>query len=105
LTLFPELRQKYVSPSEVDNTTRQVIQAQLENAPLRLLDTSTGYLCDREAQISAFMKSTEYKEILSSSMTHAPLQMGPIEEAVAKYFSWVMLSHTWESKEPLLHDI
>jgi hypothetical protein len=51
------------------------------------------------------MKSTEYKEILSSSMTNAPLQMGPIEEAVAKYFSWVMLSHTWESKEPLLHDI
>jgi hypothetical protein len=51
------------------------------------------------------MKSTEYKEILSSSMTRVPLQTEPIEEAVARYFSWVMLSHRWESKEPLLHDI
>ncbi|KAG2346810.1 hypothetical protein BDR05DRAFT_981412 [Suillus weaverae] len=100
-----KLRQNYVSPSEVDSTTRQVIQAQLENAPLRLLDTSTGHLCSREAQINAFMKSTEYKEILSFSVTRAPFRTKPIEEAVARYFSWVMLSHRWESKEPLLHDI
>jgi hypothetical protein len=105
LTFHPELRQQYVSPSEVDNTTRQVVHVQLENAPLRLLDTSTGHLCNREAQINAFKKSTEYKEILSSSMARAPLQAEPIEEAVARYFSWIMLSHRWESKEPLLHDI
>ncbi|KAG1821951.1 WD40-repeat-containing domain protein [Suillus subaureus] len=34
-----------------------------------------------------------------------PLQTELIKEAVAKYFSWVMLSHRWERKEPLLHDI
>ncbi|KAG0694928.1 hypothetical protein DFH29DRAFT_297522 [Suillus ampliporus] len=51
------------------------------------------------------MESTEYKKLLCSSMTHAPLQTKPIEEAVAKYFGWVMLSHRWESEEPLLHDI
>ncbi|KAG0704041.1 hypothetical protein DFH29DRAFT_997923 [Suillus ampliporus] len=100
-----KLRHKYVSPSEVEDAIRQVIHTQLDNAPLRLLNTSTGRLCNRDAQINAFMESVEYREILSSSMTHAPLQTDPIEEAVAKYFSWVMLSHRWGSKEPLLHDI
>jgi hypothetical protein len=49
------------------------------------------------------MASTEYKEVLSSSMTL--LQMESITGAVAKYFSWVMLSHRWKNKEPRLHDI
>ncbi|KAG0702635.1 hypothetical protein DFH29DRAFT_491556 [Suillus ampliporus] len=98
----PQLRPQYVNPSEVEDAIRQAIHAHLKNAPLRLLNTSTGRLCDREAQINAFMKSTE---LLSSSMLHAPLQTEPIKEAVAKYFGWVMLSHKWEGKEPLLHDI
>ncbi|KAG1758392.1 hypothetical protein EDD22DRAFT_956916 [Suillus occidentalis] len=67
--------------------------------------TTTGRVCDREAQIYAFMESTEYKELLHSWMTHAHIQSGPIQNAVAKYFSWVMLSHRWELKELLLHDI
>ncbi|KAG0702651.1 hypothetical protein DFH29DRAFT_492432 [Suillus ampliporus] len=99
------LRQQYVAPSEVDDAIQKAIHAQLENAPLRLLNTPAGRLCDREAQINAFIESTEYKELLYSSMTHAPLRTEFITEAVAKYFSWVMLSHRWERKEPLLHDI
>jgi hypothetical protein len=51
------------------------------------------------------MKSTQYKEILSSSMTHTPLQRDPIKKGIAKYFSWAMLSHRWGKKEPLLRDI
>ncbi|KAG2745544.1 hypothetical protein P692DRAFT_201076752 [Suillus brevipes Sb2] len=100
-----KLREQYVSPSEVEDTIQQATHAQLENAPLRLLDTSTGRLCDREAQINAFMESTEYKDLLYASMMHSPLQTDPIEEAVEKYFSWVMLSHRWESEEPLLRDV
>ncbi|KAG1813650.1 uncharacterized protein BJ212DRAFT_1301027 [Suillus subaureus] len=38
-------------------------------------------------------------------MTHAPLRTNAIKKVVAKLFSWVMLSHRWESTEPLLHDI
>ena len=38
LTLSPELRQQYVSPSDVEDAIRGAIHAQLENAPLRLLD-------------------------------------------------------------------
>jgi hypothetical protein len=31
--------------------------------------------------------------------------MEPIKEVVVKYFSWVMLSHRWGPREPLLHDV
>ncbi|KAG2346363.1 hypothetical protein BDR05DRAFT_780036 [Suillus weaverae] len=99
-----KLHQQYLPSGAVDAIQR-AIQAQLENTPLRLLNTTTGRLCDREAQINAFMESREYKELLYSSMTHADLQQEPIQDAVSKYFSWVMLSHRWESKEMLLPDI
>ncbi|KIK44140.1 hypothetical protein CY34DRAFT_803057 [Suillus luteus UH-Slu-Lm8-n1] len=98
-------RQQYVSLSEVEDAIRRAIHTQLENAPLRLIDTATGRLCNRDAQINAFTESTQYKELLRSFDTHGSLQMERIKNAVAKYFSWVMLSHRWERKEPLLRDI
>ncbi|KAG0699935.1 heterokaryon incompatibility protein-domain-containing protein [Suillus ampliporus] len=98
-----QLSQQFISPSEVDGAIRRAIHVHLENAPLRLLNTSTGRLCDREAQINTFM-STEYNELLHSSMMQT-LQAEHITEAVVKFFSWVMLSHRWEKKEPLLNDI
>ncbi|KAG2118685.1 WD40-repeat-containing domain protein [Suillus discolor] len=100
-----QLRQKYVSPSEVEDAIRRAIHAKLENAPLRLINTSTGRLCNRDVQINIFIGSTGYKKLLHSFDMHAPLKTEPVEEAVTKYFSWVMLSHRWERKEPLLHDI
>ncbi|KAG2089241.1 uncharacterized protein F5147DRAFT_658473 [Suillus discolor] len=100
-----QLRQQFIGPSEVEDAIRRAIHTQLENAPLRLINTSTGRLCNRDAQINAFTESTEYKELLHSLVMHAPLQREPIKEAVAKYFSWVMLSHRWERNELLLQDI
>jgi hypothetical protein len=38
-------------------------------------------------------------------MKHADLPREIIADVVAKYFGCVMLSHRWEGKEPLLHDI
>ncbi|KAG2354961.1 WD40-repeat-containing domain protein [Suillus spraguei] len=100
-----QLRQQYVSPSEVEDAIRRAIDTQLKNAPLRLINTYTGRLCNRDAQNDAFIGSTQYKELLYSSVIHAPLKTELIREAVEKYFGWVMLSHRWERKEPLLHDI
>jgi WD40 repeat protein len=100
-----QLRQQYVSPSEVKDAFQRAIHAQLENAPLRLINTITGHICDRNAQINAFTESTEYKELLHSFDMYAPLQTELIKEAVIKCFSWVMLSHRWEREEPVLHDI
>jgi hypothetical protein len=89
----------------VEDSIQKAVHYHLENAPLRLLNTFTGCLCDRQAQINTFKASTEYKELLSSSMKNPHLQTAAIEEAVIKYFRWVMLSHRWEHKEPLLHEI
>ncbi|KAG1789016.1 uncharacterized protein HD556DRAFT_1275673, partial [Suillus plorans] len=100
-----ELRQQYVSPSEAHDAIQRAVNIQLENAPLRLVNTFTGRLCDRQTQINTFIKSEKYKEVLSSLMAHATLQTELIKAIVTEYFSWVMLSHRWESKEPRLHDI
>ncbi|KAG2338552.1 hypothetical protein BDR05DRAFT_969113 [Suillus weaverae] len=99
------LRKQYVSPSEAEEAIEESIKAQLDDAPYRLLDTFTGRLCDREVQIDAFKTSTEYKELLSSTLVHADLQMKRIQDVVAMFFRYVMLSHRWEGKEALLHDI
>jgi hypothetical protein len=99
------LHQQYINPSDAHDTIQRAIHTQLENAPLHLVNTYTRHLCDRQTQINAFSKSKEYKEVLSSSMVHAALQMGHIKAIVTKYFSWVMLSHRWENKELQLHDI
>jgi hypothetical protein len=77
----------------------------MQDAPPRILNTTTGRLCDREAQTNAFKASTEYKELLSFTINHANLRMKRIQDVVATFFHYVMLSHRWEGKEPLLHDI
>jgi hypothetical protein len=105
LIVSAELRQQYLSPSEVDRAIRKVIDIQLDNAPLRVIDTATGLLCNRETQIRTFKTSIEYKELLSSTIMHRDLQTKHIEDVVMTYFRYVMLSHRWEEEEPLLQDI
>ncbi|KAG1799936.1 uncharacterized protein HD556DRAFT_1525177 [Suillus plorans] len=99
------LRQQYLRPSEVERAIRRVIDAQLDNAPLRVLHTTTGLLCDRETQMDAFKMSMLYKELVSSTIAHADKHIEHIEEVVKRYLKYAMLSHRWEGKEPLLHDI
>ncbi|KAG1817516.1 uncharacterized protein BJ212DRAFT_1269921 [Suillus subaureus] len=100
-----KLYQHCISPFEAESTIRQVLHAHLDNAPLRLINTSDGWLCDREAQTHAFKTSAEYKELLASIIKNAEIKLEHIRDVVAKYFHWVMLSHRWGEKEPLLHDI
>ncbi|KAG2149068.1 uncharacterized protein EDB93DRAFT_358436 [Suillus bovinus] len=104
-TQIRKLRQQYLTPPEADGAIRKSIQVQMENAPLRLLNTSTGHLCDRDAQIVSFKSSTNYKELLLSTMKHEDFRMERIKKSIAMYFRYVMLSHRWEEKEPLLYDI
>jgi tetratricopeptide (TPR) repeat protein len=104
-TQTQSLRQQYISPSETEGIIQETIKTQLDDAPHRLINTSTGRLCSREVQIGAFKMSAEYKELLSSTMKHADLQTERIKDVVTMYFQYVMLSHRWEGKEPLLHDI
>ncbi|KAG1795474.1 uncharacterized protein HD556DRAFT_388554 [Suillus plorans] len=100
-----KLRQQYLSPSQVDRVIRKIIDAKLDNAPLRVIDTTSGLLCDRETQILTFKTSIEYKELVSSTIAHRDIQMKHVKEVVTTYFQYVMLSHRWEGNEPLLQDI
>ncbi|KAG1776038.1 heterokaryon incompatibility protein-domain-containing protein [Suillus placidus] len=100
-----KLRQQYIDPSEAERDIQVTIKAQLDDAPDRLLNTFTGRLCNREGQMDAFKTSTEYKELLSSTLVHVDLRMERIKDVVETYFRYVTLSHRWEEKEPLLNDI
>ncbi|KAG1785781.1 uncharacterized protein HD556DRAFT_1456313 [Suillus plorans] len=100
-----DLRQQYVRPSEAEDAIRGAVWIELSNAPLRLLNTSTGLLCDRTAQLNFLKTSTEYKELLSSITKRSDLQMERIKEVVAMHFRCVLLSHRWEETEALLHHI
>ncbi|KAG2348214.1 hypothetical protein BDR05DRAFT_506179 [Suillus weaverae] len=100
-----ELRQQYVSPPEAEDAILTAAWTELESAPLRLLNTSTGLLCDRAAQINSFKMTATYKELLSFTTKHSDLQMERIKDVAAVYFRRVLLSHRWEETEPLLHDI
>ncbi|KAG1728160.1 uncharacterized protein EDB91DRAFT_1350176 [Suillus paluster] len=101
-----KLRETFGSPSKAAADLRKVIDNQLDTAPLRLVNTATGLLSDREAQINFFKQSTEYNELLLSSiMKHQDFPPERIAKVVAKYFRYAMLSHRWEGKEPVLEDI
>ncbi|KAJ8586426.1 hypothetical protein M405DRAFT_843885 [Rhizopogon salebrosus TDB-379] len=100
-----KLRQQYLSPSDAKRIIRKIIHAQMENAPPRLLDTATGLLCDRNAQIDTFTTSIQYEELLLFTITHADLRLERIKRLVGVYFRRAMLSHSWEGKVPLLLDI
>ncbi|KAG2081562.1 uncharacterized protein F5147DRAFT_263542 [Suillus discolor] len=100
-----DLRQQYVCPSEAEDAIRGAVSIELSNAPLRLLNTSTGILCDRAAQLNSFKTSPEYKELLSSITKRSDLDMERIRGVVAMHFRCVLLSHRWEETEVLLHHI
>jgi hypothetical protein len=96
LILPAVLRQQYISPSEARVVIRQVIDAEMANAPPHLVNTSTGCSCDPEAQIHAFTTTMEYKKLLSVTMKHANLRMEHIQEVVVTFFQYAMPSYRWE---------
>jgi hypothetical protein len=77
----------------------------MENFPPRLLDTSSGRLCDRDAQINAFEVTSTYSKLLSSTMRDTNLRMERIHDVVETFFQYVMLSHRWEAKELPLNEV
>jgi hypothetical protein len=105
LSRSADLRQQYVSPSEVEDAIQRAVWIELEYAPFRLLNTSTGLLRDRMAQINDFKMSPEYIELILFSTKDSNLRTERIKDVVATYFRCVLLSHRWEEMEALLHDI
>ncbi|KAI6025518.1 hypothetical protein EDC04DRAFT_3143182 [Pisolithus marmoratus] len=91
---------------QIKQLIRSIVFETLENIPLRLLHTSTGVLCNRDAQLSHFEASLQYSQLLSSiSALDGQPREAKIREAVSNFFQYVMLSHRWGSSEPLLREI
>ncbi|KAI6167480.1 hypothetical protein EDD17DRAFT_1043111 [Pisolithus thermaeus] len=90
--------------SNVEKVVRNIIAETTKTLPLRLLNTRTGVLCNRDAQLSYFESSAEYDELLSS-VRDGPESEELIRKTVFKFFRYTILSHRWGSGEPLLRDI
>ncbi|KAI5988527.1 hypothetical protein EDD15DRAFT_2531646 [Pisolithus albus] len=91
---------------DVEQVIYNIVSETLKTMPTRLLHTHTGILCNRDAQVSHFLSSPQYKHLVSLCKTCEPnQQMELIRTEVSKYFQYVTLSHRWSSGEPLLHDI
>ena len=51
-----------------------------------------------------FKLETPFKKLISDIAT-TKIDRAHIRRSVAKYFKWIMFSHTWEGKEPTLKDV
>ncbi|KAF9219023.1 hypothetical protein BS17DRAFT_811376 [Gyrodon lividus] len=97
------LRAKYVAPAETTKKIDEQIDAIREISPLVLIDVRTGNLCDTAERIQIFKTDPIFHELISSMPTE--LDTNRIEKVVARYFRYVMFSHTWEGKEPTFQDV
>ncbi|KAI6003214.1 hypothetical protein F5J12DRAFT_913758 [Pisolithus orientalis] len=95
-----------VTHVDIKEAIRNVAFEIFKTIPTRLLHTHNGILCNRDAQISHFMSSQQYNELLSSCTRCDPGQRKElIHTALSRYFQFVMFSHRWAEGEPLLRDI
>ncbi|KAH7905814.1 hypothetical protein BJ138DRAFT_1164011 [Hygrophoropsis aurantiaca] len=97
-----KLRQKYLSPVDADRAIQRAIDQSFQNFPLRLIETTTGHLCDRDERINTFKATPHCNKLISSMTTGATFDHERIAEVVKNYFQYAMLSHRWEGNEPLL---
>ncbi|KAI5984639.1 hypothetical protein EDD15DRAFT_1718049 [Pisolithus albus] len=93
-----------VRPSGVKQIVQSIAAKIIQTLPLRLLNTYTGTLCDRNAQISCFEESAQYKELQSFTCDNPESELC-IHNAISKYFGYTTLSHRWGAGEPLLRDV
>ena len=82
---------------------RKTVQRTIRHSPLVLINTTTGRLYDKTEQASAFMSLPIVNELVSSMTTH--MDRGRIKREIRHFFRYVMLSHRWEDKEPLIPQV
>ena len=111
-TLMCYRRRKTIKPSAqshpdcIKKLVKDCVCSILETFPPRLLNTQTGYLCDRDALITDFDNSSECRQLLSSAAALDSSQCEEhIHETVSAYFQYATLSHRWGKDEPLLRDV
>ncbi|KAI5992113.1 hypothetical protein EDD15DRAFT_1031919 [Pisolithus albus] len=95
-----------VTHLDIEQVIRNTAFEILRTMPTRLLYTPTGILCNRDEQVSHFMKSGRYKRLVSQCKTYdRRQQMDRIHADISRHFQYVTLSHRWGEGEPSLRDI
>ncbi|KAF8552128.1 TPR-like protein [Imleria badia] len=100
------LRANYTAPSETTTEIISVIPEISRLCPRILIhvEEGDGRLCDEHERIEMFKSGTLFKKIISeTAMTK--IDHAQIRQSVAKYFKWIMFSHTWEGREPTFKDV
>jgi hypothetical protein len=103
---FTGLRESYTTPGEtvaaIDIAVREIFNL----CPLVLIDVATGGLCDARERVRIFKSETPFKKLVSETGI-TKIDRACIRRSVAKYFKWIMFSHTWdlEGKEPTFKDV
>ena len=82
---------------------RGAVKRTLRDAPLVVINTETGRLCDQRECMDEFEADSKFTELVASTVTR--LDHSHIREVVQEYFRYATFSHTWEGAEPLFHDV
>ncbi|KAI9457366.1 hypothetical protein HD554DRAFT_1780713 [Boletus coccyginus] len=98
-----ELRKDYVSPSQTMVAIRSAVKRAQRDAPLVVINTKTGRLCDQRERMDEFEADPKFVELVASMTTR--LDHSRIRQVVQEYFRFATFSHTWERAEPLFHDV
>ncbi|KAF8549390.1 hypothetical protein OG21DRAFT_1500458 [Imleria badia] len=94
----------YTAPRETIAAVDAAIHEIFSLCPLVLIDLTTGRLCDAQERIQIFKLEKTFKKIVSeTAMTK--IDRAYIRQSVAKYFKWIMFSHTWEGREPTFKEV
>jgi hypothetical protein len=102
--VFTGLRDNYTTPGETIAAIDIAIHEIFNLCPLVLIEVETGQLCDSQERIRMFKSETPFKKLVSETAI-TKIDRARIRQSVAKYFKWIMFSHTWEGKEPTLKDV
>lgn len=100
---YSGLRQRGINPSQIAATISTYVTESLRHSPLVLIHTESGRLCDKSVRTRAFQAYPKFKDLILSSPTQ--LDHETIKQTVTEYFRYTILSHTWEEREPLFHNV
>jgi len=98
-----ESRKNYVTPSQTKAAIRSAVKRTWRDAPLVVINTVTGHLCDQRECMDEFEADPKFLELVASMTTR--LDHSRIREVVQGYFRYATFSHTWEGAEPLFYDV
>ena len=102
ISIFVELHHQHTpAKAVIDKTVKET----LHNAPLRMIDTKTGHLCEEARLRSVFEGDPVFGELIVSMTECIPVDTARIKHVVEKFFQYVMFSHRWEGREPLFSDV